>query len=309
MRVLVTGGSGFIGANLVDALLAAGHEVVSMERPGTPPPPAGVRVIAADVYDPGAVGEAINGVDAVVHCAATTPSSGADLNAARRAFAINLGGTVNVVQACETHAARLLYLSSASVYGTAGHGPLDEVTTCPQPTAAYGISKLAAERFVASRRTHGLQAAVLRLGSVFGPHERNTGLRDTLSAPFQVIRAARLGQAIRLPRAGLRDWIYARDAAGAILTCLNLSELPDVPVNIAGLQEWTVADWCRSLARHLDMDWDVDAAAPTIDFHGADDRPPLATARMQTLLGFSPRYDTDRACADYLEWLKEHDPT
>lgn len=307
MRVLVTGGCGFIGANVTEALLTAGHDPVALDLPGSPPPPRGASFIGADIRDAAACHAAASGVEAVIHCAATTPAGGAGMEAARRAFAVNLGGTANIIEACEAHGAGLVHLSSASVYDGTGKGPLDEVTSCPRPGAAYGISKLAAEHLVASRRAQGLRTCILRLGSVFGPHERGTGLRDTLSAPYQVTQAARAGRPVRLPRAGRRDWIYARDAAAAILAALSLPDWPDQPVNIAGLQEWTVADWCQSLARHMPLDWRVDPAASTVDFHGPGDRPPLATQRMQTFLGFRPRFDCDRACGDYLDWLKEHE--
>jgi UDP-glucose 4-epimerase len=263
--------------------------------------------VKLDIRDGSACRAALHGVDTVIHGAAVTPASGTTLTAARLAFDINLGSTVNLVEACEDRGARLLHLSSASVYGGALSGPLDEMTTCPRPSSAYGISKLAAEQLVASRSIHGLQGCVLRLGSVFGPHERGTGLRDTLSALYQVTQAVRSGRPVCLPRAGLRDWIYARDAAAAILAAVSLEDWPDVPVNIAAPTEWSVADWCESLARHIDVDWQIDPANPTIDFHGPTDRPPLATGRMRDLLGFCPRYSCDTACDDYFGWLKEHD--
>lgn len=310
MRVLVTGGGGFVGANVVEALVAAGYDALALDRPGTPRMPGrGAGFLEADIRDGVACGRALEGVGTLVHCAAVTPSASADIDAVLRAFAINLAATSDLAMACERRGVRMIHLSSASVYGAASDGPLDEVETWPRPVAAYGISKLAAEQFVLSRRASGLQAGVLRIGSVFGPHERGTGVRDTLSAPYQVTRAARKGQAVRLPRAGRRDWIYARDVAAAVVAAIRLDALPDPPVNIAGLEEWSVADWCESLARHVPFDWRIDPADPTIDYHGRDDRPPLATRRMQELLGFRPTYTRERACEDYLGWLEENEET
>ncbi|WP_051241520.1 NAD-dependent epimerase/dehydratase family protein [Stappia stellulata] len=307
MRVLVTGGSGFVGANVVEALVSAGCFTVVLERPGAPRSPGATRFIEADIGNAAACEAALEGVRTVIHCAAVTPAGTADAEAVQRAFAINLAATAGLAMACERRGVRMIHLSSASVYGAASGGPLDETGTWPRPVAAYGISKLAAEQFVLSRRAFRLDACVLRIGSVFGPHERGTGVRDTLSALYQVTRAARSGRAVRLPRAGRRDWIYARDVAAAVLAAVGLSNLPDAPVNIAGLEEWSVADWCESLARHVPFDWRIGPSAPSVDFHGRDDRPPLATQRMRTLLGFHPTYTRDRACEDYLRWLEENE--
>lgn len=310
MRVLVTGGGGFVGANVVEALVAAGMDTLALDRPGTP------RVVGrdagfleADIRDGAACGRALDGVGALIHCAAVTPGPAAGIEAVLRAFSVNLAATSELAMACERRGVRMIHLSSASVYGAVTDGPLDEVATCPRPVAAYGISKLAAEQFVLSRRACGLDAAVLRIGSVFGPHERGTGVRDTLSAPFQVTQAARAGLPVRLPRAGRRDWIYARDVADAVLAALRLPDLPDVPVNIAAEAEWSVAEWCDALSQHLTIDWRIDPAEPTVDFHGPNDRPPLATRRMQELLGFRPTYTRERACEDYLGWLEENEAT
>lgn len=309
MRVLVTGSSGFIGANIVEVLTATGHEVVAFDRPGSPSPlpPERLRtteLLEADILDRTACLRAAEGCDAVVHGAAVTPSERTDLDTARRAFEVNLFGTLNIIEACEKVCIHLVYLGSASVYGPVEEAVLDEESTAPAPAGAYALSKFAAETFAVSRQKHGLSLTALRLGSVFGPYERDTGMRDTISAIHQVTRAALLGEEVVLPRPGFRDWIYARDVASAVCHLLTVSRQPIGPINIALGKEWSVAQWCESLSRHFDFSWRIDPDAPTIAFYGDNDRPPLSVDRMRNVLDFVPRFDRDLACADYLEWLR-----
>src|SRR6185295_19202641 len=131
---------------------------------------------------------------------------------------------------------RVVYPSSGSVYGANAFGPepLDEVATPPMPESIYAISKLAAERSALRFRTiAGLDVIAARLGTVFGPWERDTGVRETLSPQWQVMRLLDQGREVILPTPGRRDWIYARDVAAAILTLLDKVTLPSSVINIA----------------------------------------------------------------------------
>src|SRR5690606_37371153 len=88
--------------------------------------------------------------------------------------------------------------------------------TAPEPDSLYAITKYASERLCARfRARHALDVVCARLGSVFGPWERDTGVRDTYSLPFQIFRRAAAGEEVVLPRReARRDWVYASDVAG-----------------------------------------------------------------------------------------------
>src|SRR3954470_14838936 len=195
MAILVTGAAGFVGLNVLDALLAAGEEVVGFDA--LPLPGRAARDFATrpgrllmqqgDVCSAEDLDRAFAAapVKAVLHAAVITAGSARERTAPERIVAVNLGGAIAVVQAALRHGAtRFVYPSSGSVYGTppADGGPYDEATTWPRPLALYGITKLAAEQAVLRlAEANGLSAAAARLGSVFGPWEWTTGVRDTLS--------------------------------------------------------------------------------------------------------------------------------
>src|SRR5439155_794467 len=110
--------------------------------------------------------------------------------------------------------------------------------------------------------------------------ERDTGLRDTLSAPYQILRLAEAGEPIRLPRPARRDWFYIRDAVAG-LTALLDSERPSYKVyNVAAGFEWSLAEFCALLREgRPNLRWSV--AAPgmaNVDLYDAADRSPMSVA-------------------------------
>lgn len=321
MNVLLTGGTGFVGINIAEALLAAGCRV-TLFGPAPLPQRAEavfasrgdrVTLVRGDVRDERAVRDSLTSqkIDAVVHGAALTPGETSEAREAVATVGVNVLGTTTVATAAVACGiTRMLLLSSASVYGPqdAVH-ELDERTTQPHPASLYAITKFAAEQ-VAGRLAahHRLDLRVARLGSVFGPWERDGGVRDTVSAIFQVMQAAAGGREAVLPRPGRRDWIYAPDAAAAVIALLLREPRCDGAVNIGLGAEWSVADWCERLALiRPAFRWRI--AGPgepaTIDFHGPHDRPALAIRRLMTEIGFTPRFGLGAACDHYSRWLSE----
>lgn len=318
MRVLLTGGTGFVGLNIVSALRRAGHDVVAT---GHAPPATGfvdaepgATWRTLDVRDAAAASDLLREVrpDVVIHGAAVTTAAARDGEAALATAAVNVMGTLHVLEAAlGAGVGRFVHLSSASVYGGATRvgRPLDEEASIPQPETAYAVTKYAAERLILRAGTlRGAAVTVARLGSVFGRFEHDTGLRDTLSPIHQVMHAAWTGKAVILPRPGPRDWVYAPDVAEAIAMIAAAPQLPEPVYNISSGQVWSVAEWCAALAARRPFAWRLAARSetPTIDYHGAEDRPPLETARAARDLGFRARHGLAEALDDYLDWYGNH---
>lgn len=320
MSTLVTGGSGFVGLNVVEALLAKAETVISCDvqplraeavsqlgrLPGT------LHQARLDVRDCTALADLLAkyGPARIVHAAALSPSASDELALASSCMAVNAVGTAHVMDASlAANVARVVMLSSAAVYGEAGfrHPELEEATPA-QPTSIYGASKFAAERIALQYRRAGLEVVVMRLGSVFGPWEHGTSARGTLSPMLQVLRFALAGEAVRLPRVGRRDWIYAPDAAAAILSALHhRGPLPEV-VNVGAGRESTVAEFCALLEEGgVALSWTVDPEQPNVDLYSSADRAPLAVGVLRNLLDFVPRHDLRSATADYLAWAKSRE--
>jgi nucleoside-diphosphate-sugar epimerase len=313
MKILVTGGSGFVGLAIADRLLADG-EAVTLADLRPPPPALAARLPASpswlplDICDRRATEEAVlrGGYDAVVHAAAVTPDPDAEWGEMDRIIAVNAGGAANALAAASAAGTRrIILIGSAAVYeGAEGAGPLDEEAPA-RPASLYGASKLLAEAAVlAARSERGCQAAIVRLGPVFGPYEHPSGSRIVLSPVHRVIDAARAGRRVAIAAGGAGDWIHSADAAAAVATLLAAPELPFAAYNVAGGSAWRLSDLCAELARRLGgFQWRTAAPGqrPDLAFHPA--RPPLSVARIGGAHGWRPALDLASAVADYLDWL------
>jgi NADH dehydrogenase len=149
-RVLVTGANGFIGTALVPRLVAAGHVPrLLVRRTPVPAPPPPVEVVVGDVADPQTLAGAVAGTHAVVHLAAATSGGRMDK---RTAFLLNVGSASSLVDACRTHGARLVVMSTQHVH-------------LPRP-GLYGRTKLMADRLLLDS---GIAVTILRPSLVYGP--------------------------------------------------------------------------------------------------------------------------------------------
>lgn len=176
MRILITGGAGFIGANLGAHALAAGHEVVVLDDFSTGEranlTPLDVRLVEGSVADPGAVADAMAGVDAVVHLAAlgSVPRSIKDPVASHEA---NATGTLRVLEGARAAGvSHLSVASSSSVYGLNPALPKGE-REWVRPMSPYAVTKLATEQYaLAYQESFGLNTLAFRFFNVFGPLQR-----------------------------------------------------------------------------------------------------------------------------------------
>jgi nucleoside-diphosphate-sugar epimerase len=320
MAVLVTGASGFIGLNIVEALLNRGETAI-LFGPVSPPEkvlevlsklPGTFHVAAGDVRSSSDLDRVLEefSPEGVIHAAAITPGTHAEITDPEPALEVNILGTMRLLEAVARHPVRrVVHLSSGAVYGANSFASalLDEQDTPPLPEALYAITKFAGERL--ALRFKGLfdiDLVVARIGAAFGPWESDSGYRETLSPMLEITAMARCGEAVVLDRPGRKDWIYSRDVAAAVLRMLDAPN-PGCPVYNIGLgSEWAVSEWCAKLAKvYPDFSYAMagDTTRPVnIDFYGPQDRSPLAVRRLADDLGFSAGFGLDQAFDDYLAW-------
>lgn len=320
MKTLVTGSSGFVGLALSEHLLAAGEDVIGFDLN-----PVSEAALAVFSVLPGRFSQQVGDVRHVVDLrrvmglhrpqrVVTLAAITADVNRERLApqsiFEVNVGGVLAViVAAAEYGVSRLVHISSGSVYGATGREAelLDESGSLLAPEGLYGLSKRTAEE--AAQRLahlHGLPLVIGRLGTCFGPWETDTGMRDTLSAPLQLLDlACRDGTAI-LPRDSLRDWLYVRDAAQAIVGLLTEPEWTFAVYNLAAGFQWRLSQWCERLTvRYPGFSWRLaePGEASNINLYADYDRASMAIERLREDTGFVPRFDLAAADHDYHQWL------
>jgi nucleoside-diphosphate-sugar epimerase len=323
VSILVTGGSGFVGLNIAAALLQRGDSVVLLDVNG--PPPAAERhlrslggtlaIESGDVRDGAVTARVMKryGVERLVHGAAITAGPERETRQARFIAEVNLGGTIETLEAAlSAGVSRIVQLGTGSVFGSAiqpGTEIIDEADTFPVPDSLYGITKYAAERTALRYRDkRGLDVVVARLGVVFGPWEYDTGVRDTLSLPLQLLRAAENGETARFRRTLPDDWVYVKDVANAVAALLDMPAATGPVYQIATGSRWSIPDWCERLKRRFpafDYGLVADGEPVTIGATQPSARPPFSVARLSRDAGFSAAYGPAEAFDDYLRWRAE----
>ncbi|MGQ0509124.1 MAG: NAD-dependent epimerase/dehydratase family protein [Betaproteobacteria bacterium] len=305
----MTGASGFVGVNLVEALVKRGHEVVAMSLDALPAP-LKVTEITGDTTDAALVERVLreHHVEAVWHGAAITAGPEREKREAGRIVEVNLLATVRAVEAAaRAGARRFVYPSSSAVYGETafgGGGPVAEDAPL-RPLNLYGITKVAAEAAVLRLAPAlGLEACAGRINAVFGPWERDTGLRDTLSPHLQLAGFAKQGKEAILARGADRDWVYAPDVADAFVAMLEAKSVPPLPMNISMDRPWPLETMARALPR-LKWRYAEPGEATNLGYGGPIDRPRRALPPdwIKSVLGWSPAHSPESACTDYARRL------
>ena len=219
VRVLVTGGSGFIGSHVVDRLAAHGHEPRIFDLVPSPYPEHDrIDTVIGDLCEPGDVLAAVEGCDAVVHLAAV-----ADVDLVARdpllTDRVNVRGTHAVLEAVRAHGTRrFVYASTVWVYGDASSPALvDEDTQLGLPRHFYTATKIAGEMYAASyRELYGVEYTILRFGIPYGPRSRPTAVVAAFT------EKALHGQPLTIAGDGTqsRRFVYVEDLAEGVVASL-----------------------------------------------------------------------------------------
>jgi nucleoside-diphosphate-sugar epimerase len=323
--VLVTGGAGFVGLNLLEALLGRGEDVVAFGREDALPPaasalfatlPGRLTLVQGDVLDAGALRALFkaHAIDRIFPFAAITAGPAREASSPGAIIDVNLKGLIATLEAARDAGGvrRVILPSSAAVYGESAydHALLDEATTPCVPISLYGVTKYAVERAgLRLAQQWGLDAIAARIGAAFGPWERDTGVRDTLSPHLAIATLAKSGGEAVLPATvhGY-DWVYVRDLAAGLLALMEAKAPPARVFNLASGRDWSphLDACCAAMAGALPgFRWRRAATgeAPGVAFPEIRPRGVMNIGRARGI-GWAPRFTPEAAYADYAAWMK-----
>lgn len=293
-RYLVTGGAGFIGSNIVSALVAAGERVRVLDDvstgswenlaalEGSPL----VERIEGDIRDAEAVARACAGVEVVLHQAAlgSVPRS---VDEPITSDSVNVGGTVTVLDvARRSGVRRVVFAASSAAYGDTEVLPKREDMPA-MPLSPYAVTKLACEQYCGVfARIYGIETICLRYFNVFGPHQTPEGVYAAAIPRF--IDAALASRPIRIFGDGeqTRDFCYVDNAVAANLLAASSSrKLTGQVVNIAGARRVSLNALCAEIGRTLGRRLDIEHGPPRVGdvLHSLAD-----ISRAKDLLGYEP---------------------
>ncbi|MGQ0535904.1 MAG: SDR family NAD(P)-dependent oxidoreductase [Methanobacteriota archaeon] len=295
MRVLVTGGTGFIGSHLAEALAARGDDVLVVDtyetsrRDTLSPPPKRVEVLELDISDRDSLAKVFErfGPDRVIHAAASYKAP----DAWERDIVVNALGTANVVQECQKRrVARLVYFQTALCYGNrplAQPIPLDHPLN---PESSYAISKTAGEQYIA---LSGLSFVSFRLANVYGP--RN------LSGPIPTFFKRLSENAACFAVDTRRDFIFVPDMVPLVLR--GLDGEGSGMYHISSGADFSIEEVYHAVASALGRDGPVEKKP-----RAPDDAPTilLDPSRTTREFGWRARTPLRDGIAKTVEWYKKH---
>jgi UDP-glucose 4-epimerase len=269
VRVLVTGGAGFIGANLCRTLLATPgvDGVVALDDLSTGSASNldeldGVELVEGSILDPAVLDEVVPGVGAVVHLAArpSVPRSLADPMASNET---NTTGTLRVLEAARHHGGvHVVVASSSSVYGANPVLPKSEDLT-PMPVSPYAVSKLATESYaIAYAHSFGLPTLAFRFFNVFGPLQAPGHAYAAVIPAF--VDAALAGRPLPVHGDGrqTRDFTYVGTVCSVLADAVTRTVTDDRPVNLAFGTRVSLLDVVRLLEQELGRSLEVSHTDP-----------------------------------------------
>jgi UDP-glucose 4-epimerase len=303
VRTLITGGCGFVGANLVPMLLARGAELRVLDDFSAGGrdrlQAAGIEVVEGDVRDTGAMERAAAGVDAVVHLAASGNVAESVADPVQN-FEVNARGTLVALQAAaEAGAGRFVFASTGGALIGDAEPPVDE-SSVPRPLSPYGASKLCGEGYChAFRGSYGLATVALRFANVYGPRsEHKRGAVTTF------IKRALRREPLQIYGDGgaSRDFIFVDDICAGICAALETPDATGV-IHLASERETAIAELARLVLETVEADVPIEHLPPR---RGEVERNFALARRAEAVLGFRASVSLEAGIASTVEWFRSY---
>jgi dTDP-glucose 4,6-dehydratase len=312
MRILVTGGAGFIGSNFVRGVLAGeypatvGAEVTVLDaltysgnRANLPVEDARLRFVPGDIGDAALVADLLPGHDVVVHFAAESHVDRSILGAAPFAVTNVVGTQILLDAARAAGVGRFVHVSTDEVYGSIERGAWTEDWPLA-PNSPYAASKAGSDLLVlAAHRTHGMDVVITRCSNNYGPYQ----------FPEKVIPlfVTNLIDGRKVPLYGdglnVRDWLHVADHCRGIALVLDKGR-PGEVYHIGGGTELSNKELTGRLLAACGAGWEMVRQVP--DRKGHDRRYALEITKISTELGYAPRVGLDDGLAATVAWYREH---
>ena len=312
MKMLITGGAGFIGSHLCDKYTKDGHTVLCLDNFMSGNlmnirhllDCRNFKLIKGDIRDFGLLQKIMRGVDVVFHLAAQVHVDRSYIEP-QLTYEVNVIGTQNILEVARLYDAKqIIYASTSEVYGSAQYVPIDEQhpLNAPHP---YGASKIAADRMChAYIQTYGMNIPILRLFNTFGPRQRDIGYGGVISI-FTRRVLNNMSPIIYGDGLQTRDYTYIEDAIRAYDLVLNSNEPITEPINFGNGREVSILDLANMV---IELCGKKGSTKPThVESRIGEVKRLIADAtKAQKLLGWKPKYNFEKGLKEFVQWYKDY---
>lgn len=290
MITVLTGAAGYLGRQLAEALAAAGHDLILLDRafPDGYAPPAGRHVVrTADLADAGSMraleADLAHGLDHVVHAAAVTAHPRRLGISSLDYVEQHLAAGLTMLRWAERNGARAVLVSSAAVFAPEQAGPIDE-TRVPLPRGPYASAKRMLELATFEAADDGVEGMVVRLGNLYGGGERPGAARPFTSVVQQMVDGALRHRRLHVRRpAEVREWTYAPDVAALLPVVLRSPVPEDRILHLSSGEPWSRLAVARAVADRVPgtrVDVEEEVTGPI--------RGVLVSSRIRPATGWTP---------------------
>ncbi len=306
--VLVTGGFGFIGSNIVEKLLKDGFSVKILDNASTGNEEnikdlsKKVEIARIDIRNQDKVMETVKGCDYILHQAAL-PSVSRSVENPVETNSVNVEGSLNILEAARRYdVERIVYASSSSVYGDTEVLPKKE-DMIPKPLSPYAVSKLAMEYyFSVFHKVYGIRSIGLRYFNVYGPRQNPDSEYAAVIPRF--IKAVIKGERPVIYGDGeqTRDFTYVKDVVKANILAMNASGIGHDIFNIARGERISINTLLEKICTIIGKKLEAVHTEP----RKGDIRHSLADiSKAREILGYEPQYDIEEGLKETIEWFRK----
>jgi len=307
-RVLITGGSGFIGSHLVHRVLEEGAEVAVTMRYGNVMKNERLRdcwdnihIIEADLRNRGALAAIGEFAPELVFHLAAYNHVGQSFTQVEECFDVNAKGTANLFDTCGNSVEKFVYMSTSEVYGHQKEVPFLE-SMCPQPISPYAITKYAGESYCQMKQRIGGDRSViiLRPFNTFGPYQSAKAV-----IPELIVNCLRGGTVKTTKGEQTREFNYVSNVVDALILAALHDGKIDGPVNIAMGEEVAIRDLVKKIA-------ELTATRAELEIGALPHRPTeiwrmyADSSRARKILGWKPRVSLEDGLKRTIEWFREY---
>ena len=310
MKILLTGGAGFIGSHLCEKYTAENHTLICLDNflSGSLTNIRGLlnhrnfKLVNGDITDFDLLEKIVRDVDAIIHLAAQVHVDRSIIEPVLT-YNTNVFGTLNILELARRHDVdKVIYTSTSEVYGSAQYTPMDENHPLDSPHP-YGASKIAGDRMCrAYAKTYGMNICIVRPFNTFGPKQRAHGYGGVISIFVKRVLSD-IPPIIYGDGKQTRDYTYISDMVEAFNSVLKYEKVMEGPINFGTGVEISITDLANKIVDLCGMKKRIKPVHVSRR-PGEVDRLVASYEKAKRLLGWEPKYTLEKGLTEFIDWYR-----